>query len=72
MNIRNLMQTLIRGNTILRTEPAGILGGESNAAIAGGINAILWHDLSAGICQLQVPFGHQRPLLISRAGCDQS
>ena len=33
---------------------AGIVGGECVAAVAGGINAILWHDLSAGICQLQV------------------
>lgn len=33
---------------------AGILGGESAAALAGGINIMLWHDVTAGICALQV------------------
>ena len=33
---------------------AGILGGECAAALAGGINIMLWHDVTAGICALQV------------------
>ncbi len=33
---------------------AGIIGGECAAALAGGINMMLWHDVTAGICQLQV------------------
>ena len=35
---------------------AGIEGGESVAAVAGGINAILWHELTSGICQLRVRY----------------
>ncbi|CAL8465605.1 g5141 [Coccomyxa elongata] len=31
----------------------GIIGGECSAALAGGINIMLWHDVTAGICQLQ-------------------
>ncbi|BDA51455.1 probable oleandomycin polyketide synthase, modules 5 and 6 [Coccomyxa sp. Obi] len=31
----------------------GIIGGECSAALAGGINMMLWHDVTAGICQLQ-------------------
>ena len=33
---------------------AGILGGECAAALAAGINIMLWHDVTAGICALQV------------------
>jgi hypothetical protein len=33
---------------------AGILGRECAAALAGGINIMLWHDVTSGICQLQV------------------
>lgn len=43
-----------KGLQTYRAFAAGIIGGESVAAVAGGINAILWHDLSSGICQLQV------------------
>ena len=32
----------------------GILGGEADAALAAGINAMLWQETTAGICQLQV------------------
>lgn len=32
---------------------AGILGGEASAAVAGGINGMLWHETTMGICQLQ-------------------
>ena len=31
----------------------GIVGGEASAAIASGINALLWHETTVGICQLQ-------------------
>ncbi|CAL5223543.1 g6075 [Coccomyxa viridis] len=31
----------------------GILSGECEAALAGGINVMLWHDITSGICQLQ-------------------
>jgi len=31
----------------------GIIGGEAFAAIASGINALLWHETTVGICQLQ-------------------
>lgn len=34
----------------------GILGGESEAALAGGVNMMLWQEVTAGICQLQVSF----------------
>lgn len=34
----------------------GILSGESEAALAGGVNMMLWHEVTAGICQLQVSF----------------
>ena len=33
---------------------AGIIHGQASAAVVGGINVMLWHDLSSGICQLQV------------------
>lgn len=33
---------------------AGILGGESAAALAAGINIMAWHETTVGICQLQV------------------
>ena len=32
---------------------AGITGGECQSALAAGINLMLWHDIMAGICQLQ-------------------
>jgi acyl transferase domain-containing protein len=31
----------------------GIAGGEAAAAVAGGVNAMLWHETTVGICQLQ-------------------
>ncbi len=34
--------------------PAGILGGEAAAAVAAGINVMVWHETTVGICQLQV------------------
>lgn len=33
---------------------AGVLGGECAAALAAGINVMLWHDVTSGICALQV------------------
>ena len=33
---------------------AGVSSGECQAALAGGINVMLWHDVTSGICQLQV------------------
>ena len=33
--------------------PAGILGGEAVAAVAAGINVMVWHETTVGICQLQ-------------------
>lgn len=32
----------------------GILGGEADAALAAGVNVMLWQETTAGICQLQV------------------
>lgn len=32
---------------------AAILGGEACASLAGGINGLLWHETTVGICQLQ-------------------
>jgi hypothetical protein len=32
----------------------GIAARESDAAVAAGINLMLWHEVTAGICQLQV------------------
>lgn len=32
---------------------AGIAAGEADAAVAAGINLMLWHEVTAGICQLQ-------------------
>ncbi len=32
---------------------AGITAGEADAAMAAGINLMLWHEVTAGICQLQ-------------------
>lgn len=34
--------------------PPGILGGEAAAALAGGINIMVWAETTVGICQLQV------------------
>ena len=34
--------------------PAGVAAGEANVAVAAGINLMLWHEVTAGICQLQV------------------
>ncbi len=41
---------------------AGILGGESVAALAGGVNAMTWQETTVGICQLQAlsPVGRCR------------
>lgn len=33
---------------------AGIAGQEESHALAAGINLMLWHDVTSGICQLQV------------------
>ena len=33
---------------------AGILAGESVAAVAAGVNLLLWHETTVGLCQLQV------------------
>lgn len=40
---------------------AGIVGGECSAALAGGINMMLWHDVTAGICQLQASISDSIP-----------
>ena len=32
----------------------GMLGGEADAALAAGVNVMLWQETTAGICQLQV------------------
>ena len=37
---------------------AGIVGQEATHALAAGINLMLWHDVTSGICQLQVCFAH--------------
>ena len=37
---------------------AGIEGGEETHALAAGINLMLWHDVTSGICQLQVNAFH--------------
>ena len=42
--------------TVLHLPPepcAGILGGEAAAAVAAGINVMVWHETTVGICQLQ-------------------
>ena len=38
----------------LSSTTAGILGGEASAAVAAGINVMVWHETTVGICQLQV------------------
>lgn len=37
--------------------PAGLLCGESGAALSAGINVMVWHEVTVGICQLQVGAG---------------
>ena len=46
--------------------PAGILGGEAAAAVAAGINVMVWHETTVGICQLQASYlGSKLPCFVS-------
>ncbi len=37
----------------MRKPYAGIAALEADAAVAAGLNLMLWHEVTAGICQLQ-------------------
>jgi hypothetical protein len=45
---------------------SGILAGESGAAVAAGINLMLWEEVTIGICQLQAlsPAGRYEKLAV--------
>jgi hypothetical protein len=54
LDATSLVQPLPYADCRCCLTPSGIAAREADAAVAAGINLMLWHEVTAGICQLQV------------------
>ncbi len=59
-----LSKLSVRAQVAAHNAHRGILGGEADAALAAGVNVMLWQETTAGICQLQV---RARPQVVPHA-----